>query len=165
MDLSKILAISGKPGLFKIISQTRNSIIVESLVDGKRTPAYATQKISNLEEIAIFTSGEEMPLADVFKRIFDKTDKKSVEDVISDNAKLKLFFEEVIPEYDKERVYASDMKKVINWYNILLKNNLLDLEEAPIEEEPKSNTENETISAASSNDATEEVKNEKNTQE
>ena len=134
MELSKILAISGKPGLFKMISQTRNSIIVESLIDGKRMPAYATQKISNLEEIAIFTTGEEIPLADVLKIILDKTEKNSVDDIISDNAKLKHFFEEILPEYDKERVYASDMKKVITWYNILLKNNLLESDEPKIEE-------------------------------
>lgn len=134
MELSKILAISGKPGLFKIISQTRNSIIVESLIDGKRTPAYATQKISNLEEIAIFTTGEEIPIADVFKRILDKTEKKNVDNIVSDNSKLKQFFEEVLPEYDKERVYTSDMKKVITWYNILLKNNMLESDEPQIEE-------------------------------
>jgi hypothetical protein len=144
MDLTKILSISGKPGLYKIISQTKNNTIVESLIDGKRFPAYPSQKISILEEIAIFTTGEEIPLIDVLKLIYNKTQKKEVEhDIISDNLKLKSFFEEILPEYDKERVYVSDMKKVISWYNILLKNNILDFETQENSEnsEPNNNEE------------------------
>jgi len=130
MDLSKIVAISGKSGLGKVISQGRNCIIVESLIDGKRFPAYATQKISILEEIAIFTVGEEKPLKEVFKLIFDKQGNEIIPDSkINNNEELKKYFEEILPEYDKTRVYVSDIKKVFLWYNILVKNNLLDFSE------------------------------------
>ena len=126
MDLKDFLAIGGKPGLYKFISQTKNGIIVESLADGKRMPAYASEKVSALEEIAIFTEAEEVPLIEVFVKIFKKENGGAA---ISHKAKpeeLKSYFAEVLPEYDRERVYVSDMKKVINWYNILNELKLVD---------------------------------------
>jgi uncharacterized protein DUF6852/uncharacterized protein DUF5606 len=129
MDLNGILSISGKPGLYKHISQTKNGIIVESLVDKKRMPAYASAKISALEDIAIYTEDEDMPLNDVFKRIFETEDGKETLGKKATNDELKTYFEEVLPEYDKERVYVSDLKKIINWYNLLVNLGLMEFSE------------------------------------
>lgn len=133
MDLSKILSIAGKGGLFKVVSQGKNSVIVESLQDKKRIPAFGHEKISSLEEIAVFTNGEDMPLKDVFKAIFEKMEGKEAIDHKSDNAALKKFFLEIIPDYDQERVYVSDIKKIINWYNLLILHDLLDFTEPETE--------------------------------
>lgn len=129
--LKGILAISGQPGLFKLVAEAKNSIIVESLLTGKRQPAYATSKISSLEDIAIFTQTGEVALKEVIKTIAEKENKGEVAK-LEGNA-LKAYFGEVLPEYDQDRVYTSDMKKVIQWYNLLQKNDLLNVEE---EEEP-----------------------------
>jgi hypothetical protein len=120
--LKGILSISGQPGLFKLVTETKNSIIVESLLNGKRMPAYSTSKISTLSDISIFTETGEVLLTDVFKRI--KENGKSVSLKASSN-EIKAFFEEVLPEYDKDRVYVSDMKKVVQWYLLLNDLNLL----------------------------------------
>lgn len=135
MDLKEILAVSGKPGLYKIISQTRNGVIVESLVDKKRMPIYATDKISNLEEISMYTDDKEKPLKEIFKAVFDKENGGSAPDPKSEDAKLKAYFAEVLPNYDRERVYASDIKKVYAWYNLLLKNDLMKFDEEEAKEE------------------------------
>jgi hypothetical protein len=143
MDLSKILSISGKPGLFKMVGESKNSIVVESLSDGKRIPAFSHERISSLKEISIYTENEDMPLEDIFKAIFEKYDAKAVENpkkMSSD--KLKALFAEVVPEYDKDAVYVSDMKKVFNWYNQLLEHDMLDFSEEEVAE-----TEGETESA------------------
>ena len=130
MDLKDILAISGKPGLYKFISQGRNNVmIVENLEDKKRTTAFATSKISSLEEIAVFTDAEDMPLKDVFKVIYEKGNGAASIDHKSSGKVLEKYFDEIIPTYDKKRVYASDIKKVILWYNILQKLELLDFSE------------------------------------
>ncbi|MFW5886393.1 MAG: DUF5606 domain-containing protein [Bacteroidota bacterium] len=133
--LKDILSISGQGGLFKYISQGRNGIIVESLVDNKRIFVPATAKISSLEDIAVFTEGEEVPLEIVLKKIKEKQEEKPAPGPKSSNNELKSFFEEVLPEYDKDRVYVSDIKKIVNWYNILLELNLLNFEEEKKEEQ------------------------------
>lgn len=125
MDLKGILAISGHPGLYKLISQAKNSIIVESLTEKTRMPAYASTKISALDDIAIYTDNEEVPLKEVFKSIFDKENGKEAISHKASNEEIKSYFEEVLPTYDKDRVYVSDMKKIINWYNILHQVDLL----------------------------------------
>ncbi|MGD9558391.1 MAG: DUF5606 domain-containing protein [Mangrovibacterium sp.] len=123
-----ILAISGQPGLSKLISEAKNSIIVESLVTGKRMPVYSSSKISSLADIAIFTQTGEVALKQVFKNIRDK--EKGAEIPAKETAEeLKAYFAEILPDYDRGRVYTSDMKKIIQWYNLLLKNDLLNLEE------------------------------------
>ncbi len=132
--LKDILSISGFGGLYKFISQGRSGIIVESLEDKKRMNASATAKISALEDIAIFTETEDIPLNDVFKAIFEKENKGESINHKSSGNELKSYFEEVLPDYDKERVYVSDIKKVINWYNILHKLELLNFEEEKAEE-------------------------------
>lgn len=127
--LKGILAISGQPGLFKLIAESKNNIIVESLETGKRMPAYSTTKISALEDIAIYTDTEDISLKDVFKAIHDKeAGGKSISHKSSGN-ELKKYFGEVLPDYDRERVYVSDIKKVILWYNILHDKDLLDFSE------------------------------------
>jgi len=126
MSLDKILSISGKPGLFQIITQTRTGAVVESLVDKKRITVGAHSNISILSEIAIYTLSEEIPLREVLNSIKNKYNGEQTE--ISHKAskiELEEFFFEILPDYDEDRVYASDIKKVIQWYNIIQKNNLL----------------------------------------
>ena len=129
MDLKDYLAISGKPGLYKFISQGRNAMVVENLETGIRSSAFATDKVSALADIAIFTEDEEVPLQEVLKSIFEKENGASSISHKSDSQQLKDWFESILPEYDKERVYTSDMKKIAQWYNILHKLELLDFSE------------------------------------
>lgn len=123
MEFSKIIAVSGKPGLFEILSQTKSGVIVKSLIDGKRFPINATSNVSLLENIAIYTYSEEVPLAKVFKNIADKENGKEAISHKSSNDELNAYFTEVLPDYDAERVYTSNIKKVIQWYNILVNTN------------------------------------------
>ena len=127
--LKDILAISGYPGLYKLVAQNQKSIIVESLDSKKRIPVYQTTKVSALEDIAIYTSEEEVPLATILETIYkiENKGKCSVAKNASNN-EIKDYFEDVLPDYDKDRVYVSDMKKVLNWYTILLENKMLDFE-------------------------------------
>lgn len=141
MKLKDILAISGKGGLYKFISQGRNAIIVESFADKKRTSVYASTKVSSLEDIAIFTSTEDVPLADVLKKISDKENGGKTISHKSSPDELKGLFEEILPDYDRERVYVSDMKKVVNWYNLMHEYDLLNFEEEENEEENKETAE------------------------
>ena len=135
MDLSKILSISGKPGLYKLIGEAKSNLIVESLTDGKRTPAFPHERISSLKEISIYTSNEDIPLDEVFKSLHEIQEGKPVESPKNmDSNVLKGLFEKVLPDYDKDAVYTSDMKKVFIWYNILLNNDLLDFSEEEKEE-------------------------------
>ncbi len=129
MDLSKILSISGKPGLYKMLAQTKNGLVVESLLDGKRFTAFSHERVSTLEEISIYTEDEDKPLKEVLKAIYDKQDGKAAMSHKSDGKELKAFFEEAIPDYDKENVYVSDIKKVIGWYNTLVEHKLIDFTE------------------------------------
>lgn len=131
--LKGILAISGQPGLFKMVTEAKNSIIVESLLTGKRIPAYSTSKISALADISVFTETGEIQLKELFKRIQESG--KEISPKVSP-AEIKTIFEEVIPEYDKSRVYASDMKKIIQWYQLLDEKDLLNEPEVE-EEKPK----------------------------
>ena len=129
-----ILAISGQPGLSKLISEAKNCIIVESLVTGKRMPVYSTSKVSSLADIAIFTETGEVTLKQVFKKISEKENGGEIaaKDSGSD---LKTYFEQILPDYDRNRVYTSDMKKIVQWYNLLLKKNLLNFEEEEVKHE------------------------------
>jgi hypothetical protein len=133
--LKGILSISGQPGLFKLVTETKNSIIVESLVTGKRMPAYSTSKISTLSDISIFTETGEILLTDLFIRI--KASGKLISPKASSN-EIKAFFEEILPEYDKDRVYVSDIKKIVQWYQLLNDQHLLTEPEEEKTEEIKS---------------------------
>jgi hypothetical protein len=129
MDLSKILSIAGKNGLFKVVSQAKNAVIVESLNDSKRFPAFGHEKMSSLEEISVFTTGDDLALKEVFKAFHEKLQDKPAIDHKSDSATLKKFFLEMVPAYDQDRVYISDIKKMVSWYNTLLEKGLLDFTE------------------------------------
>jgi len=119
--LKEILSVTGKPGLFKLVSQGKNMLIVESLIDGKRIPAYTKDKVVSLGDIAIFTETTEVPLGEIFEAIKVKENGAvSSLDPKADNDKLRKYMSEILPEYDRERVYPSDIRKLISWYNILI---------------------------------------------
>ena len=119
--LKTILSISGRPGLFKLVNQGKNMLIVESLATKKRVPAYAHDKVISLRDIAIYTYDEDIPLADVFESIKEKNEGKTVDvKVLGDDAKIRAYFETVLPEFDQDRVYTNDIKKVFSWYNQLI---------------------------------------------
>ena len=136
MDLSGIISIAGKPGLYKVIAQGKNNVIVESLVNGKRIPAYATDKISALEDISIYTLESDVPLADVFASLIKKFEGKEGLSHKDDVINLQEVLFEVLPDYDEDRVYPSDIKKLFQWYNLLVNAGVLTLE-ADQKEEPK----------------------------
>jgi hypothetical protein len=139
MDLTKILAISGKPGLFKMLSQTKSGFVVESLTDGKRFQVFPHERVSSLEEISIFTTGEDdIPLKDVFRKLFEKFEGKPGPDPKADDGAVKKMFEETIPDYDTEKVYVSDMKKAFTWYNMLLEKGMMEFSEEEKEEDKAS---------------------------
>ncbi len=150
MDLSKILSISGKPDLYKHIAQSKNGIIVESLNDGKRINAFSTMRISALQDIAIYTEGEDVPLATVYRTMFKQTEGKEAPSHKSDDKTVTDFFEKVLPEYDKERVYISDIKRALKWYNLLISHNLVDdiepevKADAPVDDSLKAEAEVQT---------------------
>ncbi len=121
MELKDILAISGQPGLYKFIAQSMRGVIVESLIDGKRMNASATSRVSALTEISMFTEGEDIALADVFTNIWNYTEGKEAISHKESADKIQAEFAKVLPEYDRDRVHVSDMKKCFAWYNILVK--------------------------------------------
>ena len=129
MDLTEILSIAGKPGLYKMITHTKAGMVVESMDGDKRFPVFAHEKISSLEEISIFTETDDIPLKDIFKKIHEMLEGGKALSHKSSANELKDFFDDVVPDYDKERVYVSDIKKVIQWYNILQEKEMLDFTE------------------------------------
>lgn len=150
MDLSKILTISGMPGLYELISQTKTGAIVESLSDHKRCPIFKSNKISALNEISIFTKDGDLALGKVLQAIYRKEDGKSLTFEIKkgDSKELYAYFAEVVPDFDRERVYASDVKKVYLWYNLLLNVGKIDLIDPETEEKTEA-----TEEAAPANEA------------
>ncbi|PIF33797.1 hypothetical protein CLU81_4422 [Flavobacterium sp. 9] len=147
MNLEKILAISGKPGLYVLKVQTRTGFVAESLLDGKKITVNLKSNVSLLSEISIYTHDGEKPLTEVMQRIATKENKGQAISHKEDNATLAAYFKEILPDYDEERVYPSDIKKVLNWYNTLEAKGLVTdeapaaaetTEEAPVvEEKPK----------------------------
>ena len=140
MKLEKVIAITGKPGLYQIISQSKSGVIVESLSDKKRFPVNSLHNVSTLNDIAIYTYETEVPLKAVFLNIFEKEDGKETIDPKSSKNDLLAYFGAVLPGYDEERVYASNMKKILTWYNALIQAEFdfatikAELEEEPSEE-------------------------------
>lgn len=120
MELKEILAITGQPGLYKYVAQSTRGVIVESLLDGHRMNASANARVSALSDISMFTEGDDIPLADVFTRIYEHTGGKEAISPKSTPEQLKAAFAEVLPEYDRDRVHVSDIKKCFAWYNILV---------------------------------------------
>lgn len=135
MSLDKILSISGKPGLYHLRSKTRSGFIAESLADGKKMPVTMQHNVSILSEIAIYTLDGEVPLREIFQKIKEKEDGGPAINHKSSKDDMEAYFFEVLPNFDEDRVYASDIKKVIQWYNILQAQDLLDFEESTDEEE------------------------------
>lgn len=136
MELKEILAISGQPGLYKYVAQSARGVIVESLLDGKRMNAASNAKVSTLTEISIFTEGEDISLAEVLTKIYTHTSGKPAISHKEDPAKVQAYFAEVLPEYDRERVHISDMKKTFSWFNMLLAAGFTEFKR-PEEEEQK----------------------------
>lgn len=149
MSLDKILSISGKPGLYKIVTQTRGGFVAESLLDKKRMTVNVHNNVSVLSEIAMYTLTEEVPLREVFKKVREKEDGKQTSISHKDSKdKLEEYFFEVLPDYDEDRVYPSDIKKVIQWYNLLQANDLLDALDETEEEKTASKVEDSPSKSA-----------------
>ncbi|MCB0819047.1 MAG: DUF5606 domain-containing protein [Bacteroidetes bacterium] len=135
MDLSGIISVSGMGGLFKVISQTRSGLMIESLIDGKRMPVFSTHKISALEDISIYGLHDDIPLKDVFSAI-KKANPAELPTAKDENHVINEAFEKFVPEYDEDRVYVSDMKKVFTWYKLLNEKGILELPEKEEEKKP-----------------------------
>ena len=149
MGLEKVLSISGKGGLFKLVGQMKNGVIVESLVDGKKSPAHAHNRISALADISIYGLDGEKPLAEIMKAIILRFEGQEIPYNKWSGAELKQEFSEVFPDFDDERVYSSDIKKVFQWTNILLKSKQVSLEWAQAESETEeTEKEEEVVEAA-----------------
>lgn len=147
MVLKDILSISGEPGLFRFIAQGKNAIIVEHIETGRRNSAFSSAKVSSLEDISVFTEGEDLPLGKVLDKIFEKESGGPAIDSKADAEKLRAYFTEVIPDYSREKVYLSDIKKIILWYNLLQKKGMLIREEPEKEAEPEKPVSEAEISA------------------
>lgn len=133
MNVDKILAISGKPGLFELKIQTRSGFMAESLLDGKKVTVGMRSNVSLLSEISMYTYSEEKPLVEILRTIAVKENEGPALSHKEDNGKLVSYFKEILPDYDEDRVYASDIKKVLNWYNILQSKGMVSKEEPKIE--------------------------------
>jgi hypothetical protein len=134
MSIKKILAVSGKPGLYELKIQTRTGFVAESLLDGKKITVGMRANVSLLSEIAVYTYSEEVRLAEVLKAIATKENDGLAMSHKEDDAKLKAYFREVLPEFDEDRVYTSDIKKILNWYNLLQPKGFVTLESLSAEE-------------------------------
>jgi hypothetical protein len=141
MNLKEILSVSGYSGLFKFVSQGRNCIIVESLEEKKKITVFSSTKAISLEDISMYTEEKDVPLVEIFKNISVIAGDGEAISPKSSNEQLKEYFEKVLPAYDKDRVYVSDMKKVFSWYNQLLKHGLLVFDEEKPEEVQKEDEE------------------------
>ena len=135
MKLDKILAIAGKPGLFELKIQTRSGFVAESLLDGKKITVGMRSNVSLLSEISMYTYSEEKPLVEIMRAIAVKENEGAAISHKEDNSKLIAYFKEILPDYDEDRVYASDIKKVINWYNMLQAKGLVSKEAPQTKEE------------------------------
>lgn len=128
--LKTILSISGKPGLYKLLSQGKNMLIVESLQDKRRMPVYINDKVVSLGDIAMYTVDAEVPLRQVMETIYNKNNGLVEIDIKkASNDELRDFFAEILPDYDRDRVYVTDIKKLISWYNLLVKSGYTDFAE------------------------------------
>ncbi len=133
MDLSKILSIAGKPGLFKVLHQTRSGVVVVSLTDGKKMSIGQTQRVSTLSDISVYKVDGDEPLKNIFESMLAYGKGAQLDIDVKDDNGLRSFFEEIIPDFDKDRVYTSDIRKIVKWYNTLLEKGLLE----PSEEDEK----------------------------
>jgi hypothetical protein len=137
MDLKDIISISGKSGLFSTVGKSKNNVIVESIIDKKRFPIFNTNRISALTDISIYTYEEEVLLSDIYRKIFETNDGKLTIDHTESTEKLRAKLEEFVPNYDKEQVYNSDIKKLFQWYNLLHKTKKLKLKKSEKKDDKK----------------------------
>jgi hypothetical protein len=135
MNLQGIISIAGRPGLYKVVAQGKNTVIVESMTDKKRFPAHASDKISSLEDISVYTTDEDVKLTEVYSKMYDVLNGKEALSHKEDPSKLREFVLTFLPNYDSERVYDSDVKKLFQWYNTLLSEGLLTPEVKEVKEE------------------------------
>jgi hypothetical protein len=133
--IKNILSISGRPGLFKLVNRGKNMLIVESLLNGKRIPAYAHDKVVSLGDISIYTEDDDIPLADVFESIKEKYEGKEVDVKKLDDADVRALFAEILPDFDQDRVYTNDIRKVFAWYNQLIAAGVTEFKDKEIEED------------------------------
>lgn len=141
--LKKILSVSGKPGLYKLVSQGKSMLIVEALTDGRRLPVYAREKIISLGDIAIYTDGDEVPLYEVLNSVKAKEEGKAVSSIDASRAtpdELRAYMAEVLPNFDRERVYPTDIKRLLSWYNLLISAGITDFD-------PQESAEEEEVEA------------------
>lgn len=119
--IRRIVSIAGKPGLYKLVSQGRNMLIVESLQNGKRMPAYSRDKVISLGDVAIYTNDEDMPLAEVLEKVYNYTNGQPIDvKSFANDAAIRTYFAEIMPDFDQDRVYTTDIKKLFSWYNQLI---------------------------------------------
>lgn len=140
MDFSKIISVTGKPGLYELISQSRSGIIVQSLEDGKKTAVSSAHRVSTLADITIYTDGGDEHLEEVFKKFYEKQNGGEVDIDTKDAEALQEFLFSVLPEYDEERVYSSDIRKMIKWYNLLVKSDPKAFEKTEVTEKTEEET-------------------------
>lgn len=134
--IKRILSVSGKPGLYKLVSQGKNMLIVEALATGKRMPVYARDKVISLGDISIYTTEGDEPLAEVMQKVADKNEAKVVDvKAFESDSSLRDYFETILPAFDKDRVYTTDIKKLFAWYNLLIEAGITQFVEKPEEEE------------------------------
>lgn len=153
--LKEILAVSGKPGLYRLISKGQNLLIVESLTDKKRIPAYARDKVISLGDISIYTDEDEVPIREVFTSVLTKEEGKpvSIDLAKATTDELRAYLETILPNFDRERVYPSDIKKLLKWYEILIANGITDFSEKVEEAADESKAEAESESTEEEKDA------------
>jgi hypothetical protein len=155
--LKEILSVSGKPGLFKLISQGKNMFVAESLLNHKRIPVYMRDKVVSLGDISIYTGNEEVPLSEVLNKIKEKENGQAIsfdKSITSDE--LRTFFATVLPDFDRDRVYPSDIKKMMSWYNLLVQEGLTEFEKNEENEGNEKNEGNERNEGNEKNEGNEE---------
>ena len=140
MKISDVLAISGKPGLFKILASSSKNLVVESMIDGKRSSIPGSLRVSSLSDITMYTLEEDVPLRDILKTMFDKNKGKSALSHNSAPQEVKDFIDSVVNDLDHGRVYASDLRKLVQWYNLLISQKALPFEEEEEKEDDKKQT-------------------------
>jgi len=149
MEFEKLISVSGKGSLFKIVSRTNFGLIAESLEDGKRLPVYQSNNVSTLTDISIYTNEGDVSLKTVLLKIYEKESGKETSAVTGKDDAVRKYFGEILPDFDQERVYTSDIKKLLKWYNQLIKNNI-DPEQLKDKEEAEETEQEETKKATKS---------------
>lgn len=131
----RIVSISGKPGLYKLVSQGKNMLIVENIANGKRTPAYAHDKVVSLADISMYTTDSDIPLADVLENVKKVADGQPVDAKSMSDAQIREYFKTILPNYDEERVYTTDIRKLFSWYNQLIAGGVTEFKDNEIAED------------------------------